>query len=43
LGENLVVLEQEKQYCEWDAKDPEPIRKVFEKVQEIAATVEAIY
>ncbi|MFB0514501.1 MAG: nickel-binding protein, partial [Candidatus Bathyarchaeia archaeon] len=38
-----VVLDQEKQYCEWDAKDAEPIRKVFEKVPEIAATVEAIY
>ena len=38
-----VVLEHEKQYCEWDTKDAEPIRKVFEKVPEIAATVEAIY
>ena len=27
-----VVPEQEKIYCEWNAKDAESIRKVFEKV-----------
>jgi len=29
--------------AQWDAKDAKPVRKVFEKVPEIAATVEAIY
>ncbi len=27
-----AVLEQEKLYCEWNAKDPESIRAVFEKI-----------
>ena len=26
-----AVPEQEKLYCEWNAKDPESIRKVFER------------
>jgi len=27
-----AVPEQEKLYCEWNAKDPDSIRKVFEKL-----------
>jgi len=37
------VLEQEKVYCEWDAKEAESIRKVFKKVPIIEATIDAIY
>ena len=36
-----AVPEQEKLYCEWDAKDPESIRKVFEKGS--SPDIEAIY
>ncbi len=35
------VPEQEKLYCEWNAKDPESIRNVFEKIGGIE--IEAIY
>ena len=37
-----IVFEQGKVYCEWDAKDAESIRKVFEKVPG-AAPIDAIY
>ena len=37
-----AVPEQEKVYCEWDAKDPESIRNVFEKGGQ-AFVIEAIY
>jgi hypothetical protein len=35
-----AVPEQEKLYCEWNAKDPESIRKIFEGG---AIEIEAIY
>ena len=39
-----AVPEQEKLYCEWDAKDPESIRNVFEKTEGgTAIEIEAIY
>jgi len=37
-----AVLEQEKLYCEWDAKDPESIRNIFEKGGG-GVEIEAIY
>ena len=36
-----AVPEQEKFYCEWDAKNPEAIREVFDKIGGTA--IEAIY
>ena len=36
------VPEQEKLYCEWDAKDPESIRDIFEKGGG-GIVIEAIY
>ena len=38
-----AVPEQEKIYCEWNAKDAESIRRVFEKAPQPAFLVEAIY
>ena len=39
-----AVPELEKLYCEWDAKDPESIRNVFEKSEGgTAIEIEAIY
>ena len=37
-----AVPEQEKLYCEWDAKDPESIREIFDKL-EGDTEIEAIY
>ncbi len=37
-----AIPELEKLYCEWDAKDPESIRNVFEKGGG-ATVIEAIY
>ena len=36
-----AVPEQDKLYCEWDAKDPQSIRDVFEKSG--GTEIEAIY
>jgi len=36
-----AVPEQEKFYCEWNAKDPEAIREIFDKLGGIE--IEAIY
>ena len=36
-----AVPEQEKFYCEWNAKDPESIREIFDKLGGIE--IEAIY
>lgn len=38
-----AVPEQEKFYCEWDAKNPEAIREVFDKLGDAQVEVEAIY
>ena len=39
-----AVPEQERLYCEWNAKDPESIRKIFEKSEGgTGIEIEAIY
>lgn len=38
-----AVLEQQKLYCEWDAKDAQSIRRVFEKAPQPQFLIEAIY
>ncbi len=35
--------EQEKFYCEWNAKDAESIRRVFEKAPQPSFLIESIY
>jgi len=38
-----AVPEQEKLYCEWDAKNPEAIREIFDNLEGPAVEIEAIY
>ena len=38
-----AVPEQEKLYCEWNAKDPESIREIFDKLEGSEVEIEAIY
>jgi hypothetical protein len=38
-----AVPEQEKFYCEWNAKDAESIRRVFEKAPQPSFLIESIY
>ena len=38
-----AVPDQEKIYCEWDAKNPEAIHEVFDKLEGSEVEIEAIY
>ena len=38
-----AVAAQEKFYCEWDAKNPEAIREIFDKLENSEVEIEAIY
>lgn len=38
-----AVPDQGKIYCEWEAKDPESIREIFNKLEGPAVEIEAIY
>jgi len=38
-----AVPEQEKLYCEWEAKNPEAIREIFDKMGGPKIEIEAIY
>ncbi|MFW9877448.1 MAG: nickel-binding protein [Candidatus Thorarchaeota archaeon] len=40
---SLAVPEQNKFYCEWDAKNPEAIREVFDNLEGAEVEIEAIY
>ncbi|MFX1418090.1 MAG: nickel-binding protein [Promethearchaeota archaeon] len=38
-----AVADQEKLYCEWDAKNPEAIREIFDKLEGADIEIESIY